>query len=96
MKTRRVLAPKRVRDRAKLVKFALLAGAVALGGTLLAWGLDRLVRHLGWKFFRNFPTLILIVTGFAILALLFFGARAYLLGNDTRQSLQRTRMKFRK
>ena len=106
MKRRRTISPKTVRNRSALIKFVLLALAVAVVGsglTYLSWGLMRPQsapeegEQVAQASVLSFvPGLLFMLTLVGTLALVFFEARAYLQGTKARASLQNARMKVKR
>ena len=104
MKRRRDLGPKKQKNTAALKRFILWAVVAAVAGSLLAWLAHYLLGLLptrqdsekGLSLIRQLPGMLLIVTSLTVLALLFFGTRAYLMGLKVRHTLQNKRMKIKR
>lgn len=103
MKRRRTLEPKRQRNPGALKRFVLWALAAAVLGAALAYGLHRILLAYAPapdpetpQLYHQLPGMILAVTVLAVLAVLFFGVRGYLMGFKVRQPLQAGRMKIRR
>jgi hypothetical protein len=100
MKRRRTLGPKREKNRSALVKFLLWALVAAVAGIAL----NRLLAYLLRRFAPNadptsllahLPDMMGILAFLVVLALVFFGVRAYLSGLKARYSLQHNRLKIK-
>jgi len=106
MKHRRSLGPKKQKNTAVLVKFALFALAAVVVGLALAHLADYLVvRLIGppaadddkkISFLYDISGIIEIATLITVLALLFFGIRGFISGTRARASIQSSRMKIKK
>ena len=103
MKRRRELGPKKVGNRRALKKylwFALLAGVVGSGLAILAQYLLGLLPESDPEkpapLYRLLPGMLSIVTVITVLALLFFGIRAYMMGKKNRYSIMSNRQKFKR
>jgi uncharacterized membrane protein YeaQ/YmgE (transglycosylase-associated protein family) len=102
MKRRRELGPKKVGNRRALRKylwFALLAAVVGIGLAFLAQYLLGLLGEPDPEkpapLYQLLPGMIGIVTVITVLAFLFFGIRAYMMGKKIRHSIQSSRQKFK-
>jgi hypothetical protein len=101
MKRRREIGPKIQKNTGLLIRYALIAvGAAAVGVVLMillqkyigpstADDAKKSVLHL-------IPDVVLAVTIFAVLGLLFFGIRGYMMGVRSWQPFQRGRMKIKR
>ncbi len=80
--------------------FALLAAVVGAGLAYLAYYLLRFAPEpepdSAAPLYRQLPGMIAIVTVITVLALLFFGVRAYMMGKKVRHSIQSSRKKFKR
>ena len=106
MKRRRDLGPKRVKNRPALIKFIILALIVAAIGISLAFIANYLIgpppenstldsQEKNPSLIFLLPGLLGIITLLAVIALLFFGFRAYMMGTKARKTLQADRKKFK-
>lgn len=101
MKRRRKLGPKKQKNRPALIRFLLYAlGAATLGGAL-TYLLYHLIgprptdaENFSWR--HSLPGMLATLTLLAVLALIFFGVRAYLTGTKVRHSLASTRLKIKR
>ena len=103
MKRRRELGPKKISNRRALRRyllFALLAAVVGAGLAYLAYYLLGLLPEpepdSTALLYRQLPGMIGIVTAITVLALVFFGVRAYMMGKKVRHTLQSSRQKFKR
>jgi len=99
MKRRREIGPKKQKNRAGLIKFALLALAAGICGGGLAYLLHRLIgpgAEEGPTLLHQLPGMLVAVTVLVVLGLLFFGVRKYLMGTKVRDSFQKSRMKIKR
>ena len=103
MKRRRELGPKKIGNRRALKQYLLFALLAAVAGAALAFLAHYLLGLLPEPekdstapLYRQLPGMIGIVTVIAVLALIFFGVRAYLTGKKIRHSIQSSRQKFKR
>ena len=103
MKRRRELGPKREKNRPALIRFLIYALIAAIAGAVLAYVTDWLLgeppkvepeQDVPLRF--RFPGMILIAAAVTVLALIFFGVRAYMMGTKKRLALQSRRMKLKR
>lgn len=98
MKRRREIGPKRQKNRPALIKYIIIALTVALAGAILAYVASWLIDtdspppndtndEAQVSFLIQIPGTILVFTLLAVLSVLFFGARAYMMGTKSRYSL---------
>lgn len=104
-KRRREIGPKKEKNLPALLRFAGIALLVAVVGVVIAWLLGRLIgpapvvatdEEKAVSVFYYLPGMLVIATVLAVLALLFFGVRAYMMGTKVRQSIQQGRMKIKR
>ena len=106
MKRRRELEPKREKNRSALIKFLGWALLALVVGGLLTYLSYRLFGSTGGEppvtdtggdeqpkisMLSQIPAMLLAATIMTVLALVFFGIRAYLMGTKARFSLQQNR-----
>ncbi len=103
MKRRRELGPKKIGNRRALRRyllFALLAAVAGGGLAYLAYYLLGLLPEPDPEstepLYRQLPGMIGIVTAITVLAFIFFGVRAYMMGKKVRHTLQSSRQKFKR
>ena len=111
MKRRREIGPKRQKNRPALIKFiiwSLVAAVIGFALTYLSYKLVGLVTDASaaadasqndenqGSFLTQIPAMILATTIMTVLALVFFGVRAYLMGTKARFTLQSGRKKFKR
>jgi len=111
MKRRREIGPKRQKNRTALIKFLLWALVAAVVGSTLTYLCYRLfgstplepaaseagpeAKNAG-SLLSWIHTMLLAATIITVLALVFFGIRAYLMGIKARFTLQSGRMKIKR
>ncbi len=109
MKRRREIGPKRQKNRPALIKFiiwSLIAAVIGVSLTYLSYKLvgpdvsaaadaPQNAENEG-SFLAQIPAMILAATIMTVLALVFFGVRAYLMGTKVRFTLQSGRKKFKR
>ena len=106
MKRRRDIGPKRVKNRPALIKFIILALIVAALGIILAFTANYLIgpppetptqdsQEKNPSLIYLLPGLLGIITLLVVIALLFFGFRAYMMGTKSRKTIQAGRKKFK-
>ena len=104
-KRRRAFGPKRKKNTKALIKFLALALAVAVVGLLIAWLLLWLIgsppeapaeqTDKPVSILYSLPGMVLVAASLAVLALIFFGIRAYLMGTATRTPILKNRRKIK-
>ena len=103
MKRRRELGPKKIGNRRALRRYLLFALLAAIAGSGLAYLTYYLLGLLPVPdsgstepLYRQLPGMIGIVTVITVLALIFFGVRAYMMGKKVRHTMQSSRKKFKR
>jgi len=103
MKRRRELGPKKIGNRRALRRYLIYASLAAVAGAGLAYLASYLLGLLPepdpdstTPLYRQLPGMIVIVTVITVLALIFFGVRAYMMGKKVRHTIQSSRQKFKR